>query len=107
MNPLSPIGVTAGRGLAMQSYTGFSRFSAQSAIPIVVVISITRGLGATDLLITDEMVSARMITERIAMRHEGKIVWQGQPAEIDDSGNAFVDGHGCADGPSQMAVRRP
>ena len=30
--------------LALQSYTGFSRFSAESAIPNVVVLSITREL---------------------------------------------------------------
>src|SRR3546814_7227424 len=32
-------------GLALQSYTGFARFSAESAIPNVVVVSITRELG--------------------------------------------------------------
>ncbi|MEQ9608470.1 MAG: ABC transporter permease, partial [Kiloniellaceae bacterium] len=31
--------------LALQSYTGFARFSAESAIPNVVVVSITRELG--------------------------------------------------------------
>jgi len=31
--------------LALQSYTGFQRFSAESAIPNVVVVSITRELG--------------------------------------------------------------
>jgi phospholipid/cholesterol/gamma-HCH transport system permease protein len=42
------IGMTAlftGAVLALQSYMGFSRFSAQSALPNLVVISITRELG--------------------------------------------------------------
>lgn len=42
------IGLTAiftGSVLALQSYTGFSRFSAQSALPMLVVLSITRELG--------------------------------------------------------------
>ncbi len=35
----------SGAVLALQSYTGFSRFSAESSIPTVVVLSITRELG--------------------------------------------------------------
>ena len=31
--------------LALQSYTGFSRFSAESAIPNIVVLTLTRELG--------------------------------------------------------------
>lgn len=45
---LPVIGLTAfftGAVLALQSYTGFSRFSAQSAIPTIVVLSVTRELG--------------------------------------------------------------
>ncbi len=45
---LPVIGLTAiftGAVLALQSYTGFSRFSAESSIPNVVVLSITRELG--------------------------------------------------------------
>ena len=44
---LPVVGLTAiftGMVLALQSYTGFSRFSAESAIPNVVVLSITREL---------------------------------------------------------------
>jgi len=45
---LPVVGLTAiftGMVLALQSFTGFQRFSAESAIPNVVVISITRELG--------------------------------------------------------------
>ena len=45
---LPVVGLTAiftGMVLALQSFTGFSRFSAESAIPNVVVLSITRELG--------------------------------------------------------------
>jgi phospholipid/cholesterol/gamma-HCH transport system permease protein len=45
---LPVIGLTAiftGGVLALQTYSGFSRFSAESSIPIVVVLSITRELG--------------------------------------------------------------
>lgn len=42
------VGLTAiftGMVLALQSYTGFSRFAAESAIPAVLVVSLTRELG--------------------------------------------------------------
>jgi phospholipid/cholesterol/gamma-HCH transport system permease protein len=45
---LPVVGLTAiftGMVLALQSYTGFARFSAESAIPQVVVVSIARELG--------------------------------------------------------------
>jgi len=45
---LPVVGLTAvftGMVLALQSYTGFARFNAESAIPNVVVISMTRELG--------------------------------------------------------------
>ncbi len=38
-------GIFAGMVLALQSHTGFSRFAAESAIPNVVALSITRELG--------------------------------------------------------------
>lgn len=45
---LPVVGLTtlfSGMVLALQSYTGFARFSAESAVPNVVVLSITRELG--------------------------------------------------------------
>lgn len=45
---LPVVGLTAiftGMVLALQSYTGFSRFAAESSIPTVVVLSMTRELG--------------------------------------------------------------
>ena len=50
-------GLFAGMVLALQSYTGFSRFSAETAIPSVVVISITRELGP---VLTGLMVAGRI-----------------------------------------------
>jgi phospholipid/cholesterol/gamma-HCH transport system ATP-binding protein len=66
-----------------------------------------KDVGATALSITHDMTSARKISDRIAMLYQGKIVWQGPTAEIDRSGNPFVDQfiHGRADGPIKMAVR--
>ena len=50
-------GVFSGMVLALQSYTGFSRFSAESAIPNIVVLTLTRELGP---VLTGLMISARV-----------------------------------------------
>ena len=71
------------------------------------VISTVKDVGATALSITHDMVSARKISDRIAMLYQGKIVWTGPTAQIDQSGNPFVDQfiHGRAEGPIKMAVK--
>ena len=57
---LPVVGLTAlftGMVLALQSYTGFSRFNAESAIATVVVLSVTRELGP---VIAGLMVAGRV-----------------------------------------------
>src|SRR5207247_2707805 len=57
---LPVVGMTAlftGMVLALQSYTGFSRFNAESAIANVVVLSVTRELGP---VIAGLMVAGRV-----------------------------------------------
>lgn len=59
-NSLPVVGLTAvftGAVLALQSYTGFSRFAAGSAIPAVVVVSLTRELGP---VLASVMVAGRV-----------------------------------------------
>jgi len=71
------------------------------------IVDLVRGLGATAVSITHDMVSTRKIADRIAMLHKGRIVWQGPTAEIDRTDNAFVDQfvNGRAEGPIEMEVR--
>ncbi len=71
------------------------------------ILKCVRELGATAVSITHDMVSARKIADRIAMLHKGRIIWQGPAAEIDHSGNPFVDQfiNGRAEGPIRMQVR--
>jgi len=72
------------------------------------IASTVRNLGVTALSITHDLVSARKISNRIAMIYKGKIIWDGATKDIDHSGNPYVDQfiHGSAQGPIQMEVRR-
>lgn len=72
------------------------------------IVKCVKDLGATALSITHDMASARKIADRIAMIYEGRIIWHGPVAEIDRSGNAYVDQfiHGRAEGPIRMQVKR-
>jgi len=71
------------------------------------IVKCVREVGTTAVSITHDMVSARKIADRIAMLHQGHIVWHGPTAEVDHSGNPFVDQfiNGRADGPIKMQVR--
>ncbi|MBX6367704.1 MAG: ATP-binding cassette domain-containing protein [Rhodospirillales bacterium] len=71
------------------------------------IVKCVREVGATAVSITHDMASARKIADRIAMLHRGRIIWQGPAAEIDSSGNPYVEQfvHGHAEGPIQMEVR--
>jgi phospholipid/cholesterol/gamma-HCH transport system ATP-binding protein len=73
------------------------------------IVETVRDLGCTTLSITHDMASARKIADRIAMIHQGRIVWEGPAAEIDQSGNPYVDQfiHGRAEGPIKMDVLKP
>jgi phospholipid/cholesterol/gamma-HCH transport system ATP-binding protein len=70
------------------------------------IVKTTREVGATALSITHDMASARKIAHRIAMLYQGRIIWHGPVAEIDQTSDARVEQfiHGRADGPIQMAI---
>jgi phospholipid/cholesterol/gamma-HCH transport system ATP-binding protein len=71
------------------------------------IVSTVRDLGVTTLSITHDIASARKISSHVAMLYKGKIIWQGPTAEIDSSGNPYVDQfiHGRAEGPIKMEIR--
>ncbi len=52
---------------------------------------LTSDLGCTAITITHDMASARIIADRVAMLHEGRIVWVGPVDQLDSSGNELVD----------------
>jgi len=71
------------------------------------IVKCVREVGTTAVSITHDLVSARKIADRIAMLHQGRIIWHGPTAEIDRSGNPYVDQfiNGRAEGPIQMEIR--
>jgi len=71
------------------------------------IVRCVREVGTTAVSITHDLVSARKIADRIAMLHHGRIIWEGPTAEIDRSGNPYVDQfiNGRAEGPIQMEIR--
>jgi phospholipid/cholesterol/gamma-HCH transport system ATP-binding protein len=72
------------------------------------IVDRVKELGVTTVTITHDMSSVRKIADRVAMLYKGKIIWEGPRAQVDDSGNPYVDQfvHGKADGPIQMDVKR-
>jgi phospholipid/cholesterol/gamma-HCH transport system ATP-binding protein len=66
-----------------------------------VINEIVVEMGATAMTITHDMTSVRAIADRVAMLHGGKIRWTGPVADMDASGDPYLDQfiHGRAEGP--------
>ena len=63
-------------------------------------------MGVTAMTITHDMTSVRAIADNVAMLHDGVIKWTGPIADMDASGDPYLDQfiHGRATGPIE-AVR--
>jgi phospholipid/cholesterol/gamma-HCH transport system ATP-binding protein len=72
------------------------------------IVDCVKRLGSTAIAITHDMLSAVRIGDRAAMLNKGRIVWEGQAADLLTSGNAMVDQftHGRREGPIQMELRK-
>ncbi|MDH3703095.1 MAG: ATP-binding cassette domain-containing protein [Alphaproteobacteria bacterium] len=72
------------------------------------ISSCVNKLGATAVSITSDMTGAKQISDRIAMLHDGRIIWVGRNSDAESSGNPYVDQliHHRAQGPIQMRVTR-
>ena len=72
------------------------------------IVDCVKTLGSTAIAITHDMASATRIGDKAAMLFRGKLVWQGEAAELLESGNAMVDQftHGRREGPIEMELRR-
>lgn len=58
-------------------------------------------LGATAITISHDMTSIRAIADKVAMVHDGHIIWNGPIDEMDHTDNPILDQfvHGYAEGP--------
>ncbi|MGA0603790.1 ABC transporter ATP-binding protein [Caulobacter sp. KR2-114] len=65
-----------------------------------------KGLGCTAVTITHDLVSARTIGDEVAMIQDGVVVWRGPAADLDRSGNPYVDQfvRGDPEGPIRSLV---
>ena len=72
------------------------------------IVDCVKRLGSTAVAITHDMASAKRIGDRVAMIHKGRIIWEGAPSALMNSGNPVVDQftHGRREGPIEMALRR-
>ena len=66
------------------------------------ILRCVRESGATAITITHDMDSARRIGDRIAMLHEGRVLWDGPADRIDESGSGEV--HRFINGVTESAV---
>ncbi|HRY29881.1 MAG TPA: ABC transporter ATP-binding protein [Elusimicrobiota bacterium] len=71
------------------------------------ILSLQERLKVTSIVVTHDMKSTYKVSNRIAMLHEGRIVAEGTPREIQSSENPLVKQFitGSSQGPIQMAVR--
>lgn len=54
------------------------------------VLSLRNKLGMTSIVVTHDIASAYKIADKIAMIHEGKIIFNGTPGEIRKSRNPYI-----------------
>ncbi len=54
------------------------------------IIDLNKNLNMTSVVVTHDMSSAYKISDKMAMIHEGKIIFQGTPAEIRASRNPYI-----------------
>jgi phospholipid/cholesterol/gamma-HCH transport system ATP-binding protein len=71
------------------------------------IVSCVQKVGATAITITHDMTSVRHIASRVAMLHQGKVIWQGDIAAMDTTDNPYVQQfvHGLTKGP--MTSEKP
>ena len=69
------------------------------------IIDARKRLGATTITISHDMASVRRIADKVAMLHNGVIIWAGPASKLNESGvaevNQFVNG--LAEGPPQIS----
>lgn len=70
------------------------------------ILDLVRQLGCTAISVDSDMAGAQRLGDRVAMLHDGRIIWDGPSADMMESGNPYVDQfvHSRAEGPIDMPV---
>ena len=55
------------------------------------IIEVVQNIGATVISITSDISSLKVISSRVAMIHEGRVIWDGATMDIHDSDNHLVE----------------
>lgn len=73
------------------------------------ILDLVRQIGCTAISIDSDMAGAERLGDKVAMLHEGRIIWHGDAGEMMGSGNEYVDQfvHSRAEGPIDMPVAAP
>lgn len=73
------------------------------------ILDLVREIGCTAVSIDSDMAGAERLGDKVAMLHDGKIIWSGDASTMTKSGNDYVDQfvHSRADGPIDMLVEAP
>ncbi|MDP6258954.1 MAG: hypothetical protein QGH63_07685 [Rhodospirillales bacterium] len=63
-------------------------------------------LSATTFSTTSDIKDVRQIANKITMIYDSKIIWCGPTADVNNSGNEYLDQfiHNRAEGPIKMAI---
>lgn len=71
------------------------------------IVKCSKELNATTITITHDMVSAIKIADKMAMIYNGRIIWEGSPKVVFNSGNEYVDQfvHGRSQGPIEIKLQ--
>ncbi len=70
------------------------------------ILDLVRQIGCTAISIDSDMAGAARLGDKVAMLHDGKIIWHGDADKMMGSGNEYVDQfvHSRAEGPIDMPV---
>jgi phospholipid/cholesterol/gamma-HCH transport system ATP-binding protein len=70
------------------------------------ILDLVRQIGCTAISIDSDMAGAARLGDKVAMLHDGQIIWHGNADKMMGSGNEYVDQfvHSRAEGPIDMPV---
>ncbi|MBO6521698.1 MAG: ATP-binding cassette domain-containing protein [Rhodospirillales bacterium] len=73
------------------------------------ILDLVRQIGCTAISIDSDMAGAERLGDKVAMLHDGRIIWHGPAGDMMGSGNDYVDQfvHSRAEGPIDMPVVAP